>query len=91
MHPRQQPGPPPTPPHPAARALTSFAFATNIATVSNIATVVSNIAHHLRMYCSPLAHHLLIIILCQVYVLTLSNTDILKADEMNFELLSQAR
>lgn len=26
----------------------------------------------------------------QVYVLTLSNTDILKADEMNFELLSQA-
>ena len=27
----------------------------------------------------------------QAYVFTLSNTDILKADEMNFELLSQAR
>ena len=26
----------------------------------------------------------------QVYVFTLSNTDILRADEMNFELLSQA-
>ena len=28
---------------------------------------------------------------CQAYVLPLSNTDILKSDEMNFELLSQAR
>ena len=27
---------------------------------------------------------------CQAYVLPLSNTDILKSDEMNFELLSQA-
>ena len=28
---------------------------------------------------------------CQAYVLPLSNTDILKSEEMNFELLSQAR
>jgi cilia- and flagella-associated protein 57 len=28
---------------------------------------------------------------CQAYVLPLSNTDILKSDEMNFELLSQER